>query len=144
MTPQQLEQIRTDVDSLDDEDALAATFYATLFDLDPDVRPLFPEDMEAQRTKLMTELKALVDIGVRIADAGPDRFVSRASSLGARHRTYGVKANHYETVGLALVAALRSHVRGWDDDRERSWRLLYALVADTMQEQAPPAVSASS
>jgi len=97
----------------------------------------------AQRTKLMTELKALVDIGVRIADAGPDHFVSRASALGARHRTYGVEAAHYETVGLALVAALRSHVRRWDDDREQSWRLLYALVADTMQEQAPQTVTES-
>ena len=42
----------------------------------------------------------------------------------------------YRPVGVALLAALRETVDGFDDEHARAWSTLYRLVADTMREGA--------
>jgi nitric oxide dioxygenase len=138
MTPDQLELIVRDsaVVSVAPGD-FAAAFYATLFELAPTTRPLFPDDMTEQSAKLTSELSALIDVATAWQQTGAiDGFVERARQLGARHRGYGVSSAMYAPVGVALIAALRSCVDGFDDEHARAWSTLYHLLADTMREGA--------
>ena len=138
MQPNQLEMIERDGRVLHERsDEFARAFYATLFDLAPETRALFPDDLTAQRTKLVDELDELISTAVGWRTSGHlDGFVERAHSLGSRHDGYGVTASMYRPVGLALIAALRETVVDFDDDHERAWTTLYRLLADTMREGA--------
>ena len=78
-----------------------------LFDLDPSLREMFPEDMTEQRKKLMMSIKIAV-AGLSVID----KIVPALQSLGRRHLTYDVEEVHYEIVGQALIWTLE---RGLDE-----------------------------
>lgn len=138
MHPHQLDMIERDGVVLRQRpEEFARVFYDTLFDLAPDTRSLFPDDLTTQRMKLVVELDELITTAVTWRERG-DGFVDRAHELGARHDGYGVTAAMYRPVGVALIAALRETVDGFDADHERAWTTLYRLVADTMREGAHP------
>lgn len=81
-------------------DDAASLFYMRLFELDPSLRPLFRGDMEEQGRKLM-DMIAVVVVNLR----RPDQLVPSMRALGARHTRYGVRDEHYETIGAAEAAA---------------------------------------
>jgi hemoglobin-like flavoprotein len=138
MTPNDLSLIEADAREIARlADDFARAFYATLFDVAPEVRTLFPEDLAAQRVKLMDELTALVDAGVTLGSTGnADTFTARAEALGRRHVDYGVTVAMYAHVGTALLGALRELVPGFDDEHAAAWNTLYQVVADTMRSGA--------
>ena len=84
---------------------VARHFYATLFSTAPETRDLFPVNMEVQRSRL---LRALVHV-VQMVDR-PDELVPFLEQLGRDHRKFGVLAEHYDAVGVALLGAV-AHVR---------------------------------
>lgn len=138
MTPEQLQLIVRDSTVVTASPGeFAAAFYATLFELAPATRALFPDDMAEQSAKLTNELTALVEVATAWHETGAiDGFVDRARRLGARHRGYGVSSPMYAPVGVALIAALRSSIDGFDDEHAHAWSTLYHLLADTMREGA--------
>jgi hemoglobin-like flavoprotein len=138
MTPADLALVQTDAAVFTERpDEFARAFYATLFELAPESRGLFPDDMTAQRVKLTDELCVLLDAADVLRTHGSlAEFATRAHELGRRHRDYGVSAAAYVPVGVALVAALRETVAGFDDEHAAAWARLYQAVADTMREGA--------
>ena len=82
-------------------DTAADLFYARLFELDPSLRRMFPTDMAEQKHKLMMTLKFAVNSLSRLAE-----LVPAVQALGRRHAGYGVKNEHYNTVGAALIWTL--------------------------------------
>ena len=136
MTPDELALVEADgaaVRAMPDE--FATVFYDTLFELAPETRALFPDDLVAQRGKLVNELGFLVDAATA-AGGEFGEFVTRASDLGRRHVEYGVASHDYAPVGQALMAALRTSIADWDDAHEAAWMKLYRLIADVMREGA--------
>ena len=135
MTPDDVVLVERDASLLADvADRFTREFYATLFELEPAVRPLFPDDLAAQREKLLAELGVLVDRATAVASGAPVAdLVGRARDLGERHELYGVTAPMYRLVELALLAALRHVVDDFDDAHERAWTRLHRLVASAMQ-----------
>jgi hemoglobin-like flavoprotein len=106
----------------------AALFYQNLFAADPALRPLFKSDMTEQGHKLTQMLGAAVS---KLDDL--EALVPVLQSLAKRHIGYGVQAEHYATVGAALLKTLE---QGLGDDftppvRE-AWAAVYGLVADVM------------
>jgi nitric oxide dioxygenase len=133
MTPEQLLLIQQTTAEVErDASRFSARFYERLFELEPDLRPLFPDDLTAPRGKLVDELLFLAGAAVDLPV-----FLERARHLGARHQSYGVRPDHYDTVRAALMDSL-SEVLGsrWDEVTGRAWRSLYCLVAETMLEGA--------
>ena len=60
MTPDQVELIRKSFDALwPAHRRLAEVFYSRFFELAPDARRLFPDDMERQQLKLMDMIAAM-------------------------------------------------------------------------------------
>ena len=91
MTPEQITLVQTSFARvLPIADTAATLFYHRLFELAPDVRALFPEDMREQRRNLMQMLNVTVN-GL----SNLDRLVPMVEALGRRHVNYGVQQPHY-------------------------------------------------
>jgi hemoglobin-like flavoprotein len=102
MTPEQNRLVQASFAAVVPQgDTVASLFYGRLFEMDPDLRPLFRGDMTDQGRKLMTMLAVAVNGLDRLPDLVP--LVAR---LGARHATYGVKDEDYDTVADALLWTL--------------------------------------
>jgi nitric oxide dioxygenase len=113
-------------------DTAAVLFYNRLFELDPSLRPLFKEDMQDQRRKLMTTLTIVVRGLTRL-----DVLLPSVQMLGQRHVAYGVTDEHYATVGAALIWTLQQGLgETFTPDVEAAWVAAYTLLADAMQAAA--------
>src|ERR1700754_5020937 len=82
-------------------DQAAALFYGRLFEIAPEVKPLFKGDMAEQGRKLMAKLAVVVNGLTNL-----DSILPAASALARRHVGYGVKPGHYAPVGEALLWTL--------------------------------------
>lgn len=109
---------------------VAAFFYADLFERNPELRGLFPADMDRQHQKLLDALAYIVS---RVDDAG--QLVPFLQDLGRRHGKYGVAPEHYAEVGGSLLATLE-HFSGpaWSEELRQDWATAYGLVSQVMVE----------
>ena len=113
-------------------DKVAQFFYGMLFSIAPATREMFPANMQVQRSRL---LRALVHV-VQLVDR-PDDLVPFLRQLGRDHRKFGVVTEHYEAVGMALIAAVKKHSGdAWTDDVERAWAEAYTIMARAMLDAA--------
>jgi len=109
----------------------AKIFYTKLFQLDPELKPLFPsgkEEMEIQGNKLMVMLGSAVS-GL----SNLEMLVPALENLGKKHVEYKVEPSHYNTVGAALLDTLS--VGLGDDftpDVKEAWTNVYANMSDVM------------
>jgi hemoglobin-like flavoprotein len=110
----------------------ASCFYQRLFELDPTLRPLFAGDIKQQGDKLMTVLAFVV----RGLDH-PATIVGPVQRLGERHLHYGVRPQHYATVGEALLWTLAQLFGpAFTQEVAEAWGAAYQLLAGLMQEAA--------
>ncbi|WP_406044762.1 globin domain-containing protein [Micromonospora sp. NBC_00898] len=116
-------------------DQVPLYFYSTLFLAYPETRQMFPTNMAGQRDRLVTALGHIVSHVDQV-----DRLVGFLQDLGADHRKFAVRAEHYPAVGEALLATLR-HFLGeeWTDELAQDWAAAYGLVAQVMTEAAQAA-----
>jgi hemoglobin-like flavoprotein len=143
LTQREVELVQGDWEKVVPIAETAATlFYDKLFALDPSVKPMFPADLSEQKKKLMQTIgvavKGLGDLGA---------LVPAVQALGRRHAGYGVKAQHYDTVGAALLWTLKTGLGdGFDSEHEGAWGKVYGVLAQTMiaASSAPPEVSAAT
>lgn len=120
-------------------DQAAALFYARLFEIDPSVRPLFHGNLQEQGRKLIAMLAAAVSMLEQ-----PDKLQPTLRALGARHADYGVREEHYSSVGAALLWTLEKGLGpSFTADVARAWAQLFRLVADTMIDAQRRAVAAA-
>ena len=110
----------------------AALFYGRLFEIAPDVRPLFHGDMAEQGRKLMATLAVVVN---GLTDL--ESILPAASALAKKHVAYGVRAEHYGPVGVALLWTLE-HGLGtdWTSDLAVAWTDAYTLLSEYMIDEA--------
>ncbi len=129
LDPEQKHRLRKTFALVERQSHVAAlVFYQRLFELNPMLRPLFKTDIELQAAKLMDMLSSALSLMEK-----PEELNETLEELGARHVGYGVKTEHYETVGDALLAML-STVLGNDftADTRKAWTDLYQFIASTM------------
>jgi NAD(P)H-flavin reductase/hemoglobin-like flavoprotein len=110
------------------QDKLASYFYARIFMSNPQLRDLFPVQMDVQRARL---LGAIVSAVQTVDD--PERFDEYLRSLGRDHRKFHTVPDHYDTVGVALMEALRTFAgEQWSVEYDQAWRDAYDVIARTM------------
>jgi hemoglobin-like flavoprotein len=118
---------------------VSALFYQRLFELDPTLRRLFHGDMHEQGRKLVSTLSVIVESAEHLEQLEPT-----VRELGARHANYGVKSEHYGTVGEALLWALERTAKPLFNKATRSaWTKAYGGLAATMIAAANEANKAS-
>ncbi len=131
MTPEQIRLVqRTWVRVLPVKETAARLFYERLFVMDPSLRALFRGSIDAQGEKLMQVMDAVVSGLGRL-----ERFVPAVRELGRRHVAYGVKPEHYGSVGAAVLRAL-GRVLGseFTPEVKDAWASVYADLAGLMQD----------
>ena len=136
MTPEQVQLVKNSwAQALPIADKAAELFYGKLFELDPSLTPLFKGDMVEQGKKLMKMINTAVN--------GLDRLneiVPVVQQLGVRHITYGVKDEHYDTVGAALLWTLEAGLgEAFTEDTREAWATVYGILAGTMKSAAAEA-----
>jgi hemoglobin-like flavoprotein len=113
-------------------DSVAEVFYRRLFELDPSLRTLFPPVLVEQGRKLMQMLGAAIGMLDR-----PQQLIAVLESLGKRHAGYGVRDEHYDTVGEALLWTLERGLGPvFTPEVKAAWAALYGVVATTMKNAA--------
>ena len=130
MTPAQVDMIRTSWTAVEPIGDVAATlFYDRLFELDPALRRLFSRTDMAQQKKILIQTLTVV---VKSLDR-LDQLVPAIEALGRRHAGYGVRAEHYDTVGAALLWTLGQGLGdGFTPDLEVAWTEAYTTLASVM------------
>ncbi len=103
-------------------------FYANLFRAAPSVRPLFPEDMFAQSTKLWESVVVVVE-----ALDNLDRIGPTLRDLGKRHVRYGAEPAHYDVVAATLISTIGSLSADiWTPMHAAAWQKALQIVCSTM------------
>ncbi len=133
MTPDQITLVQeTFKQVIPIKETAAELFYQRLFEIDPELRPLFKGDMEEQGKKLMSALGTVVSGLTNL-----DRIVPTIQELGVRHLDYGVQDYHYTTVAHALIWTLEQGLGdAFTDDVRDAWIAAYTLLSETMIEAA--------
>lgn len=109
---------------------VADLFYDRLFEIAPDVRPLFPDDLKEQKKKLVAMLATAVTNLHQIETIAP-----AVADLGKRHAAYGVKLEHYEPVGAAHLWPLEQGLGpAFTPSVKDAWTSAYLLLAGVMQD----------
>jgi hemoglobin-like flavoprotein len=140
MTPEQVRLVKDSFrDVLPIRTDAAATFYERLFTIDPQLRALFPDsNMTSQGNKLMTAL-AFVVHGLDRAET----ILPAVRQLAERHVGYGVRDEHYATVGQALIETLAAGLgKAFTPNVRAAWQAAYALLSTVMIEAAGEATTA--
>lgn len=129
MTPQQIELVQTSFKKVVPIAGTAADlFYNRLFEIAPEVRPMFPQDMKEQKVKLMAMLGTAVSNLHRL-----DEILPAVKALGERHKGYGVTAAHYAPVGTALLWTLEQGLGSdFTPEVKAAWTETYTALAGVM------------
>jgi nitric oxide dioxygenase len=133
MTPDQVQSVQASFAKVAPiADTAAGIFYSRLFEIAPEVKPLFRGDMTEQGRKLMRTLTIVVN-GLGNLEA----ILPAASALAKNHVAYGVKATHYAPVGAALLWTLeRGLGPDWTPEVENAWSAAYATLSNFMIGEA--------
>jgi hemoglobin-like flavoprotein len=140
MTPEQIKLVQDSFKSVEPIAMQAADlFYDRLFHMAPEVRPMFPTDLKAQKGKLMSMLKTAV---INLHQV--EKIVPAVQDLGKRHVSYGVTAAHYKPVGEALIWTLDKGLGpDFTQQVKDAWIAAYTTLATVMIQAAatvqPPA-----
>jgi NAD(P)H-flavin reductase/hemoglobin-like flavoprotein len=112
----------------DQQDKVAGYFYARMFLSHPELRDLFPVQMDVQRARL---LGAIVTAVQTLGD--PEQFDDYLRALGRDHRKFHVEPKHYDVVGGALIEALRTFAgEQWEVEYDQAWADAYEVIASKM------------
>lgn len=120
----------------------AALFYPRLFDLAPETRPMFSDDIIAQTQKTIFAFSAVVAQIQKV-----EAMQAIAGELARRHVAYGVKAHHYPVVGRAVISILGEVLEDrFTPEMEAAWTRAYDQISQAMVQAAygPRAVELQS
>ena len=133
MTPEQVRSIQESFAKVAPiSEQAAALFYGRLFEIAPEVKPLFRGDMTEQGRKLMATLGVVVNSLGKL-----EAILPAASELAKRHVDYGVTAEDYTPVGAALMWTLEQGLgTEWTPELAQAWGAAYALLSDYMIGEA--------
>jgi len=142
MTPAQKKLVQTTwTQVVPIADIAAAMFYDRLFQIDPTTRPLFrATDMTQQRKKLVQVLAVAVGGLDKL-----DTLMPTVEDLGRRHAGYGVKDEHYDSVGAALLWTLEQGLgTAWNAEIKTAWTEVYGLLSGVMRRAQREAMAAAA
>ena len=128
MTPEQVDLIRHSFDAIwPVRRKLADSFSGRFFELAPDAKHLFPNDMERQHLKLMDMIAIVGALDKR------ELFQSIIRHTGRQHAQFGVKSSHFVAFGDALIWSLEKQFgTAFTPELKDAWIELYGSVQSEM------------
>jgi hemoglobin-like flavoprotein len=133
MTPDQIKLVQQSFAKVAPiSEQAAIIFYNRLFEVAPQVKAMFPEDMTEQRKKLMATLAVVVN---GLSDL--PSILPAASALAIRHVSYGARREHYPVVGAALLYTLEKGLgAAWTPELANAWTAAYEALSTYMMAEA--------
>jgi hemoglobin-like flavoprotein len=133
MTPDQVTMVQESFKKVVPIAGTAADlFYGRLFEIAPEVRSLFPDDLTEQKKKLIAMLATAVTNLHQV-----DQILPAVEDLGRRHVAYGVTGKMYEPVGAALLWTLGQGLGdAFTPPLKEAWTETYMTLAGVMQNAA--------
>ena len=136
ITPQQKELLqKTWTMVVPIADTAAELFYGRLFELEPEYRSMFKNDMSEPGQMLMKTINIAVEA---LDDVEP--LIPVLKQMGADHAGYGVKDRDYNVVGAALLWTLEQGLGdAFNDEVKYAWGAVYEVLATVMKQGAAEA-----
>ena len=120
-------------------DDAAILFYDRLFEIDPSLQPMFRRSRREQ-ARLLAQTLTVVVKGID----RPSQLRGAVEALGERHAGYGVRDEHYEAVGQALLWTLETGLKdAFTFEVRDAWVTAYGWLAYTMKRGAARHADAS-
>lgn len=111
-----------------EEQAASGRFYERLFEVAPEVRPMFRADMSEQGMKFMSTLGVILDHLDH-----PRALEPYLDNLAKGHAVLGVKPEHFRPMGRALVDTMGETLGGeFPDGADVAWNAAYDELAREM------------
>ena len=112
-------------------DALAERFYSRLFELHPEVKPMFAGgDIVEQQKKLVVALQLVVN-----SLRNPDVLQNALKGLGKQHQEYGAESAHFDAVAGVMLEVLEEFAGElWDAPMAAAWGDALGAVKTIMLE----------
>ena len=103
---------------------VAAVFYKRLFEVAPDLRPMFSASLKEQQKKLKASLAAI---------AQSEQLPDQLAWLGERHAGDELKPAHYQIVGDTLLWTLQHALQqNFTKPIRAAWAEAYGIIAKRM------------
>ena len=131
MTPEAIDLVQTSFAKVKPIAPQAgALFYKNLFQIAPQLQPLFKADVHDQGRKLMDMLSIAVGMLRQ-----PERLRYAVAQLGRRHAAYGVTQEHFRPVGQALILTLEQGLGAdFTPQVKMAWMVMYKELMEVMGE----------
>jgi nitric oxide dioxygenase len=130
MTTQQIQHVKSTwamVATLDAE-MVGGLFYNRLFEIAPQIRPMFRAPMPEQSKKLLAMIGYVINKLDKL-----DEIIDEVAKLAQRHVQYGVEAGHYAIVAEALLWTLEKGLgEHWTEEVKEAWVLCYTILSEAM------------
>jgi nitric oxide dioxygenase len=129
ITAQQVELVQSSFQQvLPIADQAGELLYGRIFVLAPETRALFDDDIRPQVKRLMGAVRVAVEGLDRLEEVAP--FLVK---LGARHLRYGVRPEHFEVGGEALLWTLEQGLGdAFTPEVRDAWAAAWEVVAGAM------------
>lgn len=112
--------------------SVAEIFYEEFFALDPSMRAMFNGNMEDHQRKLLAALAFIA----RSLHA-PEKFLADVEKLAVRHIGYGVRMEHYNHFGNALLRTLKRTLGPeFTPELCDAWRDAFRMLTRCIKEAA--------
>ena len=109
-------------------EAIGEMLYSRIFELAPEARDLFEDDIRPQVKRLMAAVKVAIDGLSRVDEVAP--FLVR---LGAQHARYDVRPEHFTVGGEALLWTLEQGLGdSFTAELRDAWAAAWDVVAGAM------------
>jgi hemoglobin-like flavoprotein len=133
LTSKQKRLVQQSFESIKDySTSLTKLFYGRLFEIRPEIRPMFKISLDDQSRKLLDMLVVIIEALDDFEALRP-----RLVELGRKHVQYGVKPEHYDLVRTSLVWAIGQALElEFDAETKAAWNQMLTVVAETMLEGA--------
>lgn len=111
-----------------DPQTVGSLFYNRLFEIAPEVKPMFRGPMPEQSKKLLAMLAYVINKLDRL-----ENIIDEVAKLAQRHAAYGVKDEHYAVVGEALLWTLEKGLGDeWNEELKQAWIVCYVTLSTAM------------
>ena len=109
-------------------DAASRRLYERLFELEPGLRSLFPDDLTSLRMRFMSALAIMLYHG-----EAPEAVHPYLRRLALVHIAHGVQPEHFEPMGRALIDTMREMLGvRFPEGADAAWEEAYAFMAREM------------
>lgn len=129
LTDDQIELMRESFQRLQSfSEPASRRLYQRLFEIEPRLRPMFPDDLTSLRMRFMSALAIMLYHG-----EAPEAVYPYLRRLALVHIAHGVQPDHFRPMGQALIDTMREMLgERFPKGAETAWEEAYAFMAREM------------